>query len=248
MAHSSPNWTPKGDVALLWEFLPLDHSRQTHSFKQALEVLEGYPLAETPVRVLDLGCGTGSSFKQFTSGSRPVSWIGMDIAKSQEVNGRAVKGYPLCTYDGINLPLRSGAIDLVYSHQVFEHVRNPEMVLSEILRVLKNGGCFVGSTSHLEPYHSRSYWNFTPFGFCSLLKAAGFSRIVVRPGIDGFSLIVRRLLAFAKLSGLLEPFFVRESPLNISMEVALRVLRTDVRRRNALKLLFAGQFCFGAVK
>jgi SAM-dependent methyltransferase len=248
MARKNLSWTPRGDTALLWEFLPSDHSRQTHSFGQALAVLERYPVAEAPLRVLDLGCGTGSSFERFNGDSRPISWIGMDIAESQEVNGRVVKGHPFCTYDGMNLPLKSGTIDLVYSHQVFEHVRKPELLLSEVQRVLKNGGCFVGSTSHLEPYHSRSYWNFTPYGFCSLLKAVGFSSIVVRPGIDGFSLLLRRLLALGKLSGLLESFFIRESPLNVSLEAALRLLRIDVRRRNAVKLLFAGQFCFGAVK
>ncbi len=248
MEQENLNWTPKGDAALLWEFLPLDHSRQTHSFGQALAVLKRYPLAETPVRVLDLGCGTGSSLDRFNKGSRPISWIGMDIAESQEVNSRVANGYPICTYDGINLPLKSDTIDLVYSHQVFEHVRKPELLLSEVQRVLKSGGRFVGSTSHLEPYHSRSFWNFTPYGFCSLLKAAGFSSVVVRPGIDGFSLILRRLLALAKVRGPLEPFFIRESPLNVLLEAALRLLRIDVRRRNAVKLLFAGQFCFGAVK
>jgi len=152
------------------------------------------------------------------------------------------------TYDGIHIPFHDRSMDLVYSHQVFEHVRHPEPLLVEILRVLKTGGWFVGSTSHLEPFHSRSYWNFTPFGFCSLLKGTGFTGIVIRPGIDAPSLITRRLFAPLKGARLFDVFFTHESPMNLTLECLLRLARVDVKRRNAAKLLFAGQFCFAATK
>jgi hypothetical protein len=89
--------------------------------------------------------------------------------------------------------------------------------------VLKADGIFVGSTSHLEPFHSRSYWNYTPYGFCVLLREAGFRSIVVRPGIDSLTLIGRRYLSYVKLADLLEPFFTFESPMNALLEVGLRV-------------------------
>lgn len=241
-------WKPRGDTALLYEFLPGDRSGQTHSFAQALSVLARYRNGKTGLRLLDLGCGTGESFERFRRAADQISWVGVDIVESQEVNARIPKGYPICTYDGVRIPIKSGSMDIVYSHQVFEHVRHPEPLLVEILRVLKTGGWFVGSTSHLEPFHSRSYWNFTPFGFCSLLKSTGFTEIFIRPGIDAPSLISRRLLAPLKGARLFDTFFTHESPLNLTLECLLRLARVDVKRRNAAKLLFAGQFCFAAAK
>ncbi len=152
------------------------------------------------------------------------------------------------TYDGIHLPFRPDTVDLVYSHQVFEHVRHPESLLLEVRRVLRPGGHFVGSTSHLEPFHSRSLWNYTPFGFCVLLKQAGFHSITVRPGIDGPSLIARKLLSFLRLAGLFSLFFIRESPLNSLLELFSRLLGMETRRRNAIKLMFSGHFCFSGRK
>jgi SAM-dependent methyltransferase len=173
-------------------------------------------------------------------------WIGLDIADSPEVRLRVAKGQHLCTYDGIRIPIRDQSIDLVYSHQVFEHVREPRTLLQEVYRVLRPGGFFVGSTSHLEAFHSRSVWNYTPYGFAELIRDVGFSSVKVRPGIDGFSLLARRLLGMAKLGDLFSPFFQRESPFNIAVEVGGRLLKLNVERRCALKLLFCGHFVFVA--
>jgi SAM-dependent methyltransferase len=137
---------------------------------------------------------------------------------------------------------------VIYSRQVFEHVRRPLDLLREIHRVLKPGGYLVGSTSHLEPFHSRSFWNYTPYGFCVLLRDAGFDSAVVRPGIDALTLIARRALSYVRLSGICDPFFENESPLNLFLEVVCRVVRMPAARRNALKLLFAGHFTFVASK
>jgi SAM-dependent methyltransferase len=136
----------------------------------------------------------------------------------------------------------------VYSRQVFEHVRHPERLIAEVYRVMKPDSVFVGSTSHLEPFHSRSYWNYTPYGFGVMLREAGFRSIEVRPGIDSFTLIGRRYLSYIKLANLLEPFFTVESPMNALLEIGLRILGQPTKRRNSIKLVFAGQFCFLAQK
>jgi SAM-dependent methyltransferase len=248
LENGSRRWAPKGDSKMLFEFLPEDTSRQSHGLREALLALDRVPETNDPVTLLDVGCGTGDSCDQFSARGRKVRWIGVDILDSQEVTSRPSRSLPFCAYDGIRLPLRDNAVDLGYSRQVFEHVRHPELLLSEVHRVLKPDGVFVGSTSHLEPFHSRSYWNYTPYGFCVLLREAGFRSILVRPGIDSLTLIGRRYLSYIKLTRLFEPFFTMESPTNVLLEAGLRVLGQPVKRRNALKLLFAGQFCFLAQK
>ena len=72
----------------------------------------------------------------------------------------------------------------MFSRQVFEHVRHPDALMREVARVLKPGGVFFGSVAYLEPYHSRSIFNFTPYGLMTVLGNAGLRLSELRPGID----------------------------------------------------------------
>jgi SAM-dependent methyltransferase len=237
-------WNPTGDGKLIYEFLPGDTSYQSHALQEGRRALAGFALGSRAVTVLDLGCGAGDSYRAFSAGRDDVRWVGLDIMDSQEVRLRPRRRLPFCAFDGVRIPLRDSVVDIVYSRQVFEHVRHPQALIKEVHRVLRPGGVFVGSTSHLEPFHSRSYWNYTPYGFCVLLSDAGFQSVVVRPGIDCLTLIARRYSSYVKLAKCFEAFFTVESPMNLVLEASLRLLRQPARRRNLLKLLFSGQFCF----
>jgi SAM-dependent methyltransferase len=238
---------PKEDSELIVDFLPSDCSWQTHSMSEAFKIL-GNDFSAKGHLILDLGCGIGGSFEAFSDLGERFRWVGLDIADSPEVSQRTVRGLSLCTYDGVHIPIANDHVDLVYSHQVLEHVREPADLLAEVYRVLRPGGYFVGSTSHLEPFHSHSFWNFTPYGFSVLLGGVGFRKILLRPGIDGITLISRRLLSFLRLGEFLNVFFKIESPLNMLLECTLRMLGMETRKRNNLKLLFCGHFCFVAQK
>jgi SAM-dependent methyltransferase len=242
------NWRPTGDAALLFPHLPDDRSWQSHAFGEALRALEKHPSPRTGLKILDVGCGTGDSFHEFKSFDAEIAWIGLDISDSPEVSTRTASDLNLHTFDGVHIPFADAEMDVVYSRQVLEHVRYPADLLREIHRVLKPGGHLVGSTSHLESFHSRSYWNYTPYGFCVLLLESGFQTVTVRPGIDGLSLMVRRALGHLHLARIFDPFFERESPLNLFLELITRVLRMPARRRNAIKLLYSGHFTFLASK
>ena len=245
--RTGSGWLPKGDNALLMPYLPADSSGQSHSLKEAVRVCRELEGNGHRFQLLDLGCGRGESQVMLQGElSTNFHWIGLDIADSPEVRLRVAKGQHLCTYDGIRIPFRDHSIDLVYSHQVFEHVREPRSLLQEVYRVLRPGGFFVGSTSHLEAFHSRSVWNYTPYGFAELIREAGFSSVKIRPGIDGFTLLARRVGGMFKAAALFEPFFQHESPFNIAVEVGGRLLKLNIERRCALKLLFCGHFVFAA--
>jgi len=235
------------DFSLLEKYLPASESRQSHSLREAVRFIRERVRSTDGLRVLDLGCGSGKSSGPLRKADPTVRWIGLDIADSLEVLNRGPISLPVCTYDGVRIPVKDGCVDLVYSRQVFEHVRHPQELLSEIARIMKPDAFLIGSTSHLEPFHSRSYWNFTPYGFSVLLDDAGFDAIQVRAGIDGFCLMGRRLLAHLRLAWLFEPFFSVESPLNLAIE-ALRFVGVRPQKRNALKLVFCGHFVFQAKK
>jgi SAM-dependent methyltransferase len=246
--RSKREWKPAGDMSLIYPYLPQDTSEQCHALKEALRFMRRRnDAAGEPLKLLDLGCGRGASRMLFLEAGLNMEWRGLEIEDSPEARGGTAKDADVSTYDGIHIPCADGTFDFVYSRQVFEHVRFPRELVNEVSRVLRKDGVFVGSCSALEPFHSRSIFNFTPYGFSSLLEDAGLSGIHVRPGVDGVSLIARRLLGFVGFGSGSRMFF-KESPLNLCLEVLTRTLGFETRRRAAIKLLFCGHFVFSAMK
>jgi SAM-dependent methyltransferase len=147
-----------------------DHSKQVtaaHLARATLRELDGNP------RVLDLGCGEGDSQDFFKETNVRALWFGVDIDDSSEVRARTRQDGKFATFDGVNLPYHDASFDLVFSRQVLEHVRHPDRPLRDVAGVLKPGGRFIGSVSYLEPCHSRSIFNFTPYGAMRVFEEAG---------------------------------------------------------------------------
>jgi SAM-dependent methyltransferase len=234
---------------LLGEAIPGDHARQTlaEAFVSARVGRAGVPAAR-PWRVLDLGCGTGSSVDFFRAADPEVDWTGVDIADSREALERVRDDARFEVFDGETLPFEAGAFDLVYCKQVLEHVHRPAPLLAEVARVLVPGtGRFAGSTSQLEPFHSRSTFGYTPFGFGCLLRDAGMTLVEIRPGIDSLALIGRRAVGNGRwVQRTWGHWWGTRSPLNRAIDVYGRLARMDTRELNANKLLFCGQFAFVA--
>ena len=191
--------------------------------------------------VMDLGCGAGDSVVQFRNVNSSVRWVGVDIERSPEVASRRRTDAEFVVFDGVHLPFDDGAFDAVYCKQVLEHVPSPAPLLQEVARVLRPGGLFAGSTSQLEPFHSLSTWNYTPYGLMLLLEQAGLELVEVRPGIDSLALIVNRGLGMRRFT---RRWWAHESPLNRVVDGFGRVRRLSPEQVNAIKLLFCGQFAF----
>ena len=109
--------------------------------------------------VVDLGCGRGDSVDAFRAAEPSVRWIGVEVGDSEYETRTDVE---LRVFDGVALPFEDASVDVVFSKQVLEHVERPHELVPDVARVLKPGGVFAGSTSHLEPYHGRSTMNLTP--------------------------------------------------------------------------------------
>jgi SAM-dependent methyltransferase len=221
---------------------PSDHSRQV----EAIYYIDNHPLPEDgrTLEVVDIGAGHGGSFDRFSRRFRKLHWVGVDIEDSPEVRGRTRTDCEFRTYNGTDLPFPDNSIDLVYSRQVFEHVRHPELLLADIARVLRPGGAFIGSVSQLEPYHSYSLWNFTYYGFSVLAHDAGLTLKELRPGIDGLSLVTRNLMKFHLRwpVDMFKPWFKLDSPLN--QFIAMHFEPRGTVEINKVKTRFAGHFCF----
>lgn len=124
---------------------------------------------------LDVGCGSRPYESLFLHGT----YIGVDVA----VSGRPIgMKMPDFFYDGQALPFKDKSIDGVLCTQVLEHVRNPDMLLSEIHRVLNPGGALILSAPFLLEEHEEPYdfLRFTSFGFHELLMRANFEVISIK--------------------------------------------------------------------
>lgn len=183
--------------------------------------------------VIDVGCGD-QPYRPCLAGFK--RYVGFDSVDAPDRGDHAdVLG------DALALPFADGCADAILCRQVLEHAERPRELVADAARVLRPGGLIGGSTSQLEPYHSRSTANPTPYGLVRLLAAAGLQALELRPGVDGATLIARRLAGAPRS---FDRFFTGTSPLNALLEVAGRALGADAGARNSAKLALCGHFCF----
>jgi SAM-dependent methyltransferase len=227
-------------LALLGGRIPADHSRQVlaeHYIGPSLARVQ----SDGPPRVLDLGCGAGDSVDAFRAHDPAVRWVGLDVPGSPEAAGRTRADAEFAEFDGREIPFGDEEFDVVFCKQVLEHVADPAPLLAEVRRVLAPGGALAGSTSQLEPYHSLSVANLTPYGLDRLVDGAGLRLLELRPGIDAPTLLAWRATGTPRFFG---RWWGRESPFNRALGLAAAGLRRDHASRNALKLVLCGQFAF----
>jgi SAM-dependent methyltransferase len=113
--------------------------------------------------ILDLGCG--SDTLQSAVERKGYEWMGVDITGEKA----------LLLGDAHALPFQDNTFEGTISLRVIEHLQHPLIALSEIERVTKPDGVFLGNVAFLEPYHGNSYLHHSVTGISSHLKTAGFS-------------------------------------------------------------------------
>ncbi|MCL2500055.1 MAG: class I SAM-dependent methyltransferase [Defluviitaleaceae bacterium] len=135
--------------------------------------------------VLDLGCGTGhfrEFIKKHTSG---VNYKGIDIYSDENIKDQSW----FSVFNGIEIPCKQNSQNMIITKQVLEHVRQPYELLCSVSRSLTDDGMFVGTCSGLEPQHTNSCFNFTPFGLKLIFEKSGLELIQLKSGITCDNLI-----------------------------------------------------------
>lgn len=95
---------------------------------------------ESKHEVLEVGCGAGHILERIYSGKltgTDISSVQIERAKIR-LGSKAV----LLKAKGEELPFPDNSFDRIICTEVFEHVLEPESILKEIYRVLKNDGIF----------------------------------------------------------------------------------------------------------
>ncbi|MGH9905466.1 MAG: methyltransferase domain-containing protein, partial [Pyrinomonadaceae bacterium] len=97
------------------------------------ELMDALPAGS--VHVLELGAGDGSLSNLLRS--RGYTVTALDIPASAWADKRRSE---VLDYNGVNIPLPNGSVDVVLSSNVMVHVRNFDELQTDIRRVLKPGG------------------------------------------------------------------------------------------------------------
>jgi SAM-dependent methyltransferase len=93
--------------------------------------------------VLEIGPGHTLEVLEEALASGARSGTAVDVAEYVAREQAATKRIDYRLYDGKRLPFASGQFDSVWSHTAFEHLRYPEVTVSECFRVLRPGGAMV---------------------------------------------------------------------------------------------------------
>lgn len=141
----SPAGTPAFfDELEEYRFEKLDYLPQLVDF-------DGYEGEE----VLEIGCGIGTDLTRFARGGASVAGVDLSetaIHMAEQNFQRLGLAADLQVADGGNLPYSDRRFDLVYCHGVLQYAANPQAIVRESYRLLREGG-----TAIFMVYNERSW-------------------------------------------------------------------------------------------
>lgn len=156
---------------------PVTHERYTHGHAPATvrqhaqrtaEEAAAFLLPELQrgMRLLDVGCGPGSITRGLAERLAPGQVIGLDLSAETLAAARqdaAARGLANLRYEQgsvYDLPFPDASFDVVFAHQVLQHLREPRAALSEMVRVLRPEG--IVAVREVD-WGTASYWPADPW-------------------------------------------------------------------------------------
>lgn len=166
--------------------------------------------------LLDIGCGKMPYKNYILENSKVTNYIGLDIENALEYDA-AIK--PDFNWNGKTMPFENNSFESAFGTEVLEHCQEPEIVLKEVLRVLKPEGIFFFTVPFLWNLHEVPHdeYRYTPFSLERHLKNAGFKEIKIN-ATGGWH------AAMAQMLGL----WVRRSPMSNTKRKWLSIILKPV--------------------
>ena len=168
-----------------------------------------------PSKILDFGCGVGTSALHFRRYFPQSALIGLDVSeRSLAIAGeRHEDGTCLTAFDGVTIPFKDNTLDVVFTACVFHHIEATHhlALLKECHRVTRPGGWFfIFEHNPLNPL-TRHAVNSCPFDEDAVLIYGNKMRQSV--SLAGYQNVLLRYCVFFPriLSALrpLEPSFAK---------------------------------------
>jgi SAM-dependent methyltransferase len=180
---------PEWDEALLY----------AHHFY--LSLVERY--AQNKGSILDVGAGKG----HLLVAAKQRGWqpIGYDVDEKSEIPISRKIGVDIVCGDFVKIPWHRDSFDVVYMHQVIEHLKSPVPYLDTIHSILKKGGVFFIAQPNIHSlaaivkyglekiglrkryvgayYGTEGHlWYYTPRTMAFALRKSGFQVLSMRSG------------------------------------------------------------------
>lgn len=204
------------------------HIKQREPF---LKFLKGF-LDKLPAgsKVLEIGAGSAIDCAYLAKKYPQLQFIGTDISKESVTLGKRIAQYlkvklDLILDDATKSKLGSDSFDLIFSQGVVEHFKNPRQIMSEQVRILKNGGyLIIDVPQKFNPYtiykHKKikeGTWQYgweTEFSLCSL-KNLGKKYGLITVGSIGYGYGYGEDYNFSIISSFGEKFSKKFSQLSL---------------------------------
>jgi ubiquinone/menaquinone biosynthesis C-methylase UbiE len=145
------------------------------------------------LRALDIGCSAGFISDELRLAGADVVGLDIDEPGLEKARRRFGEQVEFISASGDEIPLRSGSVDIVIFNHIYEHVPNPDAVLAEIVRVLKDDGVvYLGLGNRLgimEPHYKLPFLSWLPKRFADrYVRASGrassyYETFRTRPGL-----------------------------------------------------------------
>jgi SAM-dependent methyltransferase len=146
-------------------------------------------MARLQGKVLDVGCGE-MPFRPFLS--HEVHYQGLDVAESVSFG---MRNHPdIVLFDGVNIPFPDNSWDGILCTEVLEHAVEPELLIAEMLRVLRPGGTLLLTVPFAARVHHapHDYRRFT--SFCLHRMLADFESVEILHRGNDYAVIANKMI------------------------------------------------------
>lgn len=132
--------------------------------------------------VLEIGCGEGYGVELLSKNATQLTLIDKSSYTAKMIS----KQYPNATIIQKKIPpltqLKSNNFDVVVSFQVIEHIKDAELYVQEIYRILKPTGKAYISTPNVLKTIARNPWHYKEYTFEELatLCQKSFSKVTIK--------------------------------------------------------------------
>ena len=143
-------------------------------------------------KVLDIGCGQ-SPYKRLLDGEK-TQYFGIDIEQAAE--NFDYDNSDITHFDGQHIPFPDNSMDCLICTEVLEHSSNPQQLVDEMYRVLKNDGIGILTVPWSARYHyiPYDYYRYTPSSLANLFQ--NFSIKIVPRGTDITVIVSKIIVAY----------------------------------------------------